>query len=143
MLKGNAGVNILKSTEIISAFSKQVHLLKPITKISGLKGKKKGMKKRFTSGGGTRSFRKWCKKRERAAAGDKKLQVHILTQGKHAAAQFEDMLADMQGFANNIEDATGEFTQQELAATHRLHSAQDSQRYIESFVQILCSASRD
>src|SRR5688572_24353593 len=64
MLKGNAVVNILKSTEIISAFSKQVHVLKPITKISGLKGKKKGMKKRFTSGGGTRSFRKWCKKRE-------------------------------------------------------------------------------
>jgi hypothetical protein len=75
MLKGNALVNILKSTEIVSAFSKQVHVLKPITMISGIKGKRKGMKKRLTSGGGTRSFRKWCKKRARAAL-DMKLQQH-------------------------------------------------------------------
>ena len=115
MLKGNAVINILKSTEIVSAFPKQVHVLKPITEISGLKGKKKGMKKRLTSGGGSRSFRKWCKKRTRAAQGDKKLQEQILANGREAAAQFEDMLADMKGFAANIEDATSKFTDEELA----------------------------
>ena len=99
MLKGNAVVNILKSTEIVSAFPKQVHVLKPITEISGLKGKKKGMKKRLTSGGGTRSFRKWFRKRARAAQGDTKLQEQILAKGEQAAAQFEGMLADMKGFA--------------------------------------------
>lgn len=115
MLKGNAVVNILKSTEIVSAFPKQVHVLKPITEISGLKGKKKGIKKRLTSGGGTRSFRKCCKKRARAAQGDKKLQNQILAKSEQAAAQFEDMLADMKGFAGNIEDATNQFTEEELA----------------------------
>jgi hypothetical protein len=115
MLKGNAVVNILKSTEIVSAFPKQVHILKSITEISGLKGKKKGMKKRLTSGSGTRSFRKWCKKRARAAQGDKKLQEQILAKGAQAAAQFDDMLADMKGIAENIEDATSQFTEEELA----------------------------
>ena len=113
MLKGNAVINILKSTEIV-AFPKQVHVLKPITKISALKGKQKGMKKRLTSGGATRSFRKWCRKRSRAAQGDKKLQGQILDNDEHAAAQFEDMLADMKGFAENIEDATSQFTEEEL-----------------------------
>jgi hypothetical protein len=115
MLKGNAVVNILKSTEIVSAFPKQVLVLKPITEIAGLKGKKKGMKKRLKSGGGTRSFRKWCSKRARAAQGDKQLQGQILANGEQAAAQLDDMLADMKGFAENIEDATGQFTADELA----------------------------
>jgi hypothetical protein len=59
-LKGNALVNILKSTEVISEFPKQVLILKPIAVISGMKGKRKGQKKRFTSGRATRAFRKWC-----------------------------------------------------------------------------------
>ena len=119
MLKGNAVVNILKSTEIASAFPRQVHVLKPIAEVSRLKGKKKGLKKCLTSGGGTRSFRKWCKSRARAAQGDEVAQTRILSNGKRAAAQFDDMLADMTGFAGNIEDATGQFTEAELAVLRK------------------------
>jgi hypothetical protein len=115
MLKGNALVNILRSTEILAAFPKQVHVLKPITVISGLRGKKKGLKKRLTSGGGTRSFRKWCKKRARAELGDKKMQEQILYKGEQAAAQLAHMLADMEEFADNIEDATSQFTEEQIA----------------------------
>ena len=66
MLKGNAVKNILKSTEILAAFAKQVQMLKPIDVVSSLKGKKKGPKKRYTDGRITISFRKWCKTRDRA-----------------------------------------------------------------------------
>src|SRR6266702_6279367 len=66
MLKGNAVKNILKSTELLAEFPKQVHILKPITDVSALKGKKKAMKHRLTRGGGTRSLRRWCKRRARA-----------------------------------------------------------------------------
>jgi hypothetical protein len=115
MLKGNALVNILKSTEILAAFPNQVHVLKPVTVISGLRGKKKGLKKRLTSGGATRSFRKWCKKRARAEQGEKKMREQILCKGEQAAAQLADMLADMKGFADNFEDVTNQFTEEQLA----------------------------
>jgi hypothetical protein len=115
MLKGNALKNILKSTEILAAFPKQVHMLKPIDAVSALRGKKKGLKKRYTDGRNSAAFRKWCKTRERAKQGDIKLQAQILRWGEQAAAQFADMLEDMKGFADNIEDATAEFTAAELA----------------------------
>ena len=118
-LKGNALINILKSTEILAEFPRQVRILKPITVLSGLKGKKKGLKKRFTSGGATRSFRKWCKRRARAKAGDKLLQQQIVDRGEQAATQLADMLEDTKGFADNIEDATSQFTEEELGILRR------------------------
>jgi hypothetical protein len=115
MLKGNALKNILMSTEILAAFPKQVRMLRPIEAVSGLKGKKKGLKKRYTDGRNTTAYLKWCKTREYAKQGDKKLQAQILRWGEQAEAQFADMLEDMKGFADNIEDATAEFTAAELA----------------------------
>ncbi len=106
MLKGNALVNILKSTEILAQYTKQVLILKPIDVISGMKGKKKGRKKRFTSGRATRNFRKWCRKRARAKAGDKRLQQQIIDAGKETAAQLADILENARTFAENIDEAT-------------------------------------
>ncbi|WP_441258933.1 hypothetical protein AB7008_13180 [Bradyrhizobium sp. 521_C7_N1_3] len=110
MLKGNALKNILKSTEILAEFPKQVHIVKPITAVSALKGKEKGRKKRMTSGRGTKSFRRWCNRRWRAAVGDKRFERSILRNGERASMQFADMLENMKGFADNIKDATKEFT---------------------------------
>jgi hypothetical protein len=115
MLKGNALKNILMSTEILAAFPKQVRMLKQIDAVSGLRGKKKGLKKRYTDGRNTVAFRKWCKTRERVKQGDKKLEAKILRWGGQAEAQFADMLENMKGFADNIDDATAEFTAAELA----------------------------
>lgn len=126
MLKGNAVKNILKSTELLAEFPKQVHILKPITEVSALKGKKKAMKHRMTSGGGTRSFRKWCSKRARAAAGDKKFEERILKGGEQAATQLADMLGNMQGFADNIQDATASFTNEELGVLRRGEAPTDA-----------------
>jgi hypothetical protein len=118
-LKGNALVNILKSTEILAAFPRQVRILKPIEALSALKGKKKGLKKRFVSGPATRSFRKWCAKRARAAQGDERMVRQIVGAGEAAAVQLAAMLEDTKGFADNIEDATSQFTAQELDILRR------------------------
>jgi hypothetical protein len=114
MLKGNALKNILKSTEILAEFPKQVHILKPITTVSSLKGKKKALKKRLTSGGGTRAFREWCGTRARAAAGDVRFAEKIIKRGEQVTLQLANMLADMACFADNIRDATAAFTDDEL-----------------------------
>jgi hypothetical protein len=119
MLKGDALINILKSTEIPAEFPRQVRILRPIDAISGLKGKKRGLKKRFTSGKASRSFRKWCRKRNRAKAGDKQIQQKILHAGKQAEAQLALMLEDTRNFADNIEDATSQFTDEELSILRR------------------------
>lgn len=113
-LKGNALVNILKSTEILAQYPKQVLILKPIDVISGLKGKKKGRKKRFTSGRATRAFRKWCKKRARAKAGDNKLQQQIVDAGNEATSQLAAMLENAGTFAENLDEAVKRFTREEL-----------------------------
>jgi hypothetical protein len=126
MLKGNALKNILKSTEILAEFPKQVHILKPITTVSGLKGKKKALKKRLTSGGGTRAFRKWCGTRAWAAAGDARFAEKILSRGEQATLQLADMLADMTGFADNILDATAAFTDDELGILRRHEPVTDA-----------------
>lgn len=118
-LKGNALINILKSTEIMAEFPRQVRLLKPIETVSALKGQKKGLKKRFTSGRATRSFRKWCAKRARAAAGDPRMVGQIERAGEAAAEQLAAMLEDTKGFADNIEDATSDFTEEELGILRR------------------------
>lgn len=114
MLKGNALKNILKSTEILAEFPKQVHIVKSITAVSALRGKAKGRKKRMTSGRGTKSFRKWRDKRAHAAEGHQRFEGEILRNGERASKQFADMLENMNGFADNIKDATKEFTDDEL-----------------------------
>jgi hypothetical protein len=113
-LKGNALVNIFRSTEIIAEHPKQVLLLKTTDIVSGLKGKKKGLKKRITDGKRTTAFRKWCLKRERAKNGDKRLQRQIIQAGEEAEAHFDRMLEGLACFGENLEDAAKHFTQDEL-----------------------------
>jgi hypothetical protein len=119
MLKGNALKNILKSTEILVEFPKQVHILKPITTVSSLKGKKKALKKRLSSGGATRAFRKWCGTRARAVAGDARFAEKIVKRGEQATLQLADIFTNMAGFAENILDATTAFTDDELGTLRR------------------------
>jgi hypothetical protein len=121
MLKGDALVNILilKSSEILPQFPKQVLIVKPIDVISGLRAKKKGRKKRFTSGRATTAFRKWCKKRAPAKAGDKRLQQQIVDASKEAAGQLAAMLENAGTFAENIDEAAKRFSREELEISLR------------------------
>jgi hypothetical protein len=50
----------------------------------------------------------------RAVAGDKRFERSILRNGERASKQFADMLENMNGFADNIKDATKEFKKDEL-----------------------------
>jgi hypothetical protein len=57
MLKGDAPVNVVKSTEILAERSKQVVLIKGPMSVARLKGRRKGMKKRLIGDGRTSAFR--------------------------------------------------------------------------------------
>src|SRR6266436_5476550 len=73
MLKGDAPVNVVKSTAILAEHPGQVVLTKDPTSVVRLKGRRKGMKKRLTGGRRTSTFRKWSRHtRERANRGDER-----------------------------------------------------------------------
>jgi hypothetical protein len=63
---------LLKSTEVLSQYPRQVMLAKEITTASSLRGRKKRFKKRLTDGKRTRALRKWCRIRDDIKRGDKR-----------------------------------------------------------------------
>ncbi|MGY3133473.1 histone H3/H4 [Bradyrhizobium sp. USDA 4501] len=70
MLKGDAPVNVIKSAEILAEHAKRVVLTKEPLDVVRLRGRRKSMKKRLSSGKRTATFRKWSRHtRERAKRG--------------------------------------------------------------------------
>jgi hypothetical protein len=99
MLKGDAPVNVVKSTEILAEHSKRVVMTKDSMSVARLKGRRKGMKKRLTSGGRTSVFRKWSRHtRERAKCGDERSLRRIARRAIGVRAQLADMRRDAQTF---------------------------------------------
>ena len=95
MHKGNALINVLKSTEIIAKHPKQVILTKDPHSINRLNGRKKGLKKRLSGGGRTSTFRRWNRHtREKARCGDECSGRRIGRQAAAARAQLNDMRDD-------------------------------------------------
>jgi hypothetical protein len=117
MLKGDAPVNVVKSTEILAERSKQVVLTKDPMSVARLKGRRKGMKKRLVGGGRTSAFRKWSRHtRERATCGDERSLRRIARRATGARAQLADMRKDAQTFQQNIDEARKLYTKEELDA---------------------------
>jgi hypothetical protein len=115
MLKGEAVVNVLKSTEILAGRPGQVVLTKDPQSVHRLKGRRKAMKKRLSGGRRTSGFRKWCRHtRERAQRGDEQSAKHIMRASEEASAQLADMLENAKTFHENIEDALKRYTKEDL-----------------------------
>jgi hypothetical protein len=117
MLKGDAPVNVVKSTETLAERSKQVVLTKDPMSVARLKGRRKGMKKRLIGGGRTSAFRKWSRHtRERGRCGDERSLRRIARGAAGAHAQLADMRKDAQTFQQNIDEARKLYTKEELDA---------------------------
>jgi hypothetical protein len=104
---------VLKSTEILAEFPRQVILSKPTGVVSSLRGKKKGLKKRFTDGRRTRAFRKWCRIREQIRRGEKPFN-HERTRDE-ARAHLSELLDNIATLKDDLEaHASGHYTADEL-----------------------------
>lgn len=115
MLKGDAPVNVLGSTETLAEHSRQVVLTKDPISVVQLIGRRKGMKKRLTGGRRTSVFRKWSLHiRERAKRGDERALRSIARRATAARAQLADMVTAAQTFQQNIDDARQRYTKEEL-----------------------------
>jgi len=117
MLKGDAPVNVISSTEILAKRCRPVVLTKDPIGVARLKGRRKGMKKRLTSGGRTSAFRKWSRHtRDRARWGDARSLRRIVRGAAAARAQLADMRNEAQTFQRNIDEARKRYTKKELDA---------------------------
>jgi hypothetical protein len=106
--------NIIKSTSILAEFPKQVLLGKTTDVLATLRGKRKGMKKRF-SDGRTRSFRRWARRgRRKPEAGDPAEEARFSRAQEGAAAHLEEVKRGADGFAADLEEAAKQFTEEEL-----------------------------
>lgn len=114
MAKADTLDEFLKSTEVLADFPRQVVVAKEITVASGLRGRKKGMKKRLTDGKRTRAFRKWCKQRDAIRRGSKHFAFHEAHE--NARLEIEDVLKGGASFNEDLaQHVAARYTQQELA----------------------------
>ncbi|MGY4334951.1 hypothetical protein ACVWWG_009419 [Bradyrhizobium sp. LB7.2] len=145
MLKGDAPVNVIRSTEILAEHAKQVVLTKDPMDVARLKGRRKGMKKRLSGGKRTSTFRKWSRNtRKRAERGDPRSLRHIDRRAAGARAQLADMRQNAETFQQNIDEARKRYTKEELEAFRagnftpaliekiRVHVMEMTQQFFES-----------
>lgn len=107
--------NIVKSTNMLAEFPTQVIVGKQTNALANLRGRHKGAKKRFSDGKQTKTFRRWMRRnRAKLAAGDPSEQVHFERVSARAAAHLEEIKRGADTFATDLEEATKQFTEEEL-----------------------------
>jgi hypothetical protein len=114
MAKADTLEGFLKSTEVLADFPRQVVLAKEITAVSGIRGKKSGLKKRLADGKRTRAFRKWCKQRDAIKRGERHFKHHEAHE--NAKLHMEDVLKGGSNFKDDlVNHAATHYTPEELA----------------------------
>lgn len=107
--------NIIKSTSILAEFPKHVVLGKTTDVLATLRGKRKGMKKRFSDGRRTRTFRRWARRgRRKLEDGDPAEEARFGRAQEGAAAHLEEVKRGSDGFAADLEEAAKQFSEEEL-----------------------------
>jgi hypothetical protein len=80
-----------------------------------MRGKRKGMKKRYSDGRRSGEFRRWTRhRREKLIHGDRAEKARIDLASKRAADQLEQIKAGADNFASDLEEAAKQFTKEEL-----------------------------
>jgi hypothetical protein len=134
--KGDTLANIFSATAILSEFPKQVIVLKSTSSICALKGRRCGFTRRMISKDETNGFADWCEGLARAKAGDKDLQRQLLDAGKEADAHLGQMRDTQKSYAENLEQASKAYTEEELKAL-RSHQPISDDMFDKIFRNIL------
>lgn len=118
MVKAGTLEVILRSTEVLVDFPLQVVLAKDISVASGLRGKRRRMKKRLVDGKRTRAFRKWCAQREAIKSSEK--HYNLEKSHENAKLHMEDVLKGAENFKEDLaKHAATHYTSEELATIRK------------------------
>lgn len=120
--KGDTLLGIFKSMEILSAYPKQVIVLKGTKQVCGLKASSRGLAKRLIDHSQTSTFARYCVDLKKAKNGDAKIQATLLEYGKEANHHMDLVLNDARNLANSIQGIADTFTKEELAVLRKRKS---------------------
>jgi hypothetical protein len=104
----------LRSTKFLAEYPRQVILAKQTDVTAGLRGRKKGMKKRLSDGKRTGAFRKWCKTRPGIMVGNKAFEDWRIQARKEAEAHLSAILVNIAKFKDDLEQHANRYTNEEL-----------------------------
>jgi hypothetical protein len=113
--KGDALKSIYKSMEVLSAFPRQVVVLKSTGNVSDLRGRSKGLQRRMIDRDQTEGFKHYCEMLERGKRGDRSVEKAILAHSKAANAHMDRVMADVADLPAVFADISDDFTADELA----------------------------
>src|SRR5882724_2200631 len=117
--KGDTLSSIYPSMQILSAYPRQVIVLKGTQTVCGLKGRRRGLQRRMIDDGQTRGFPAWCRHLEAARQGDLPLQKQLMENGREASAHMDRVLADAVKFSDGLEQVSGTYSSTELRILRR------------------------
>lgn len=107
--------NVIKSTSILADYPKQVVLGKQTSVLATMRGRRKGIKKRFSDGKRTTTFRRWAQRgRRKLERGDLVEQARFDRAREGAAEHLEAIKRGADGFAADLEEAAKQFADEEL-----------------------------
>jgi hypothetical protein len=111
-------------------------LLKNTSVICQLKGRRCGFTRRMIDKKQTEGFPGWCEGLGRAKAGDQELRRQLLEAGTEADEHLNRMRDDQGTYAENLEQASKQYTDAELRAL-RAHKPISVEMFIKVFDNIL------
>jgi hypothetical protein len=114
-------ITVPKSMEIVSEFPRQVVILKSSPSAALLRGRQSGMRKLLIHEEGTRQFAEYCHQLELAKAGDVRLQIELLEQGRLSAGQLGVIQSHVgtNDFREALKDLANLFSKEELSVVRQ------------------------
>lgn len=114
---GDSLDKIYRSMSIVSDFPQQIVVLKTSSKVAGLKGKEKGLRRRLVDQHQTSHFGKFITDLRKAQDGSEPHQTALLKMGREAREHLNTtMLDQMAGMGAAIKDFSNIFTKEEIKA---------------------------
>jgi hypothetical protein len=108
--KSRSVPSVCKSMAILCEFPKQVIVLKPAKKCSGLSGRLKGLQRRLIHEEQTREFGRYTQLIRRARDGDAEAIRHIESDFRQPTAHMDALAEESSGLGNRIDDFVSHFS---------------------------------
>ncbi len=143
--KGDTLKSIFSSLGILSTFPAQVIILKGTQALCALKGRGKGLQRRFIDAHTTADFAKYCAQLAKARAGDARLQAQILRLGKDADAIVDRLLAAVPDVTEGRKQVADYYTDAELRIirTHGVPSQELKDKIVKNLLLLAGFLFRD
>jgi len=143
--KGDALKSIFKSMTVLAEFPAQVVILKGSTKVCGLSGRRKGLRRRLIDESQTRGFPEYIRALRLAEGGNVRLQSEIIKLSESANEHMEKMRLEAQNIRGAIDVLGRLYTKEErgLLRTRDEYTPELTDKLIRNVLELAGMIFRD